>query len=84
MGVLTAGAEKFAQTADLTMINGYDTAGIAGYYLAGSGYTQCTVTQINIDGKKLHWSIKNVGGAQTGSITLHVNVLYIKSTLIRD
>ena len=58
VGVLTAGAEKFAQTADLTMINGYDTAGIAGYYLAGSGYTQCTVTQINIDGKKLHWSIK--------------------------
>ncbi len=84
VGVLAVGGERFEQVSDLTMVNGYDTAGLAGFNLTGSGYTNCTVTQLNINGSKIHWSVKNVGEAQTGSIALHVNVMYMKSVLIRE
>ena len=79
VGSLKPGEAIYDRNTQISAVSGYSTVAIAGFYLNGSNYTSCTITTLNINGNSIYWSIENRGGSQTGELTLHVNILYMKS-----
>ena len=82
VGALAAGAEKFAQTFEVTIDAGYTSAALAGFTLGGSGYTNCSITKCFLTGSKIEWSIKNLGTTSTGEdLRLNCQVMLIKQAV---
>lgn len=75
IGTLASDRNKFDQTTNITLPDGWVAAGLCGFYLVGSCYTDCTITKLNVTDNTIEWSVQNVGPRTTGELTLYVNVL---------
>lgn len=79
IGALAAGAEKFAQTFEFNIDDGYTSAALTGFTLGGTGYTDCSITKCFLLGNKVGWSVKNLGTAATGDdLELDCQIMLIK------
>lgn len=79
IGSLAAGAEKFAQSFEFVLDDGYASAALAGFTLGGDGYTNCSITKCFLIGNRVEWSIKNLGTSATGDdLKLNCQVMLIK------
>lgn len=75
IGALESDKNKYDQTTTITLPDGWVAAGLCGFYLVGSCYTDCTITKLNVTDNTIEWSVQNVGPRTTGELTLYVNVL---------
>ena len=79
IGALESGKNKYDQTATITLPDGWVVAGLCGFYLEGSNYTDCTITKLNVTDNTIEWSVQNVGPNKTGNLILYVNVLFFNA-----
>lgn len=79
VGVLKPGANRYDQKTTISLPSGYTSAAIAGFGLAGFGYTSCVITKLQVIGSEVIWSVENKGTSDTGSLTLEIDVMHFKS-----
>lgn len=79
IGALESGKNKYDQTTTITLPDGWVVAGLCGFYLEGSCYTDCTITKLNVTDNTIEWSVQNVGPRTTGNLILYVNVLFFNA-----
>ena len=79
IGSLAAGAEKYNQSFEFVLDDGYASAALAGFTLNGIGYTSCSITQCFLLGHRVKWSVRNLGTSATGDdLKLNCQVMLIK------
>lgn len=81
VGVLASNEEVFDQVYTFELPHGYNSASISGFYLTGSGYTRCTISKCKISANAILWSVRNMGNEDTGSLTLTISVMLVKSAV---
>lgn len=79
VGVLKPGVNRYDQKTTISLPSGYTSAAIAGFGLAGFGYTSCVITKLQVIGSEVTWSVENKGTSDTGSLTLEIDVMHFKS-----
>lgn len=79
VGVLKPGANRYDQKTTISLPSGYTSAAIAGFGLAGFGYTSCVITKLQVIGNEVTWSVENKGTSDTGSLALEIDVMHFKS-----
>ena len=78
MGIFSGNADKFGQTATISIPSGYTAKGIVGYALRGGYYSHIFLSELELNGSTIGWSAKNTAPNQSKEITCRVKILIEK------
>lgn len=77
VGTIPAKGDKWGQTIQMNIPEGYKTLGIVGYRFSGSYYSYLSFSTLYIDGNTIHYSLSNSNSSEAATnITCSIDVLF--------